>query len=97
MKRKLIDIKDSTFKALSEDAAEEGTNLKNYIENILDQKARHLEDSAVCNYRLTSSDEPSDKALTVIMTEAARNAASRKSSTLSAFFEGLEQSAKHTD
>ena len=40
MKRKLIDITDSTFETLNAEASRTGTNLKNYIENMLDHKAR---------------------------------------------------------
>ena len=34
-KRKIIDLKDDTFKTLSIMAIQKGTNLKNYIEDIL--------------------------------------------------------------
>jgi len=41
---KNIDINPHTFRTLSIRAAEKGTNLKNYIESILDSKAEEEED-----------------------------------------------------
>ena len=38
-RRKIIDLKEDTFKALSVMAARQGTNLKKLIENLLDKTA----------------------------------------------------------
>lgn len=43
--RKLIDIPDDAFKALSLKATSEGTNLKNYIEKLLIEIAAELPDA----------------------------------------------------
>jgi macrodomain Ter protein organizer (MatP/YcbG family) len=43
-KRKNIDIKPDTFRTLSIRAVEQGTNLKKYIENLLDSKAKEAEE-----------------------------------------------------
>lgn len=94
MKRKLIDITDSTFETLNAEAARTGTNLKNYIENMLDHKARYLEESETCNYRLSCSEEPSDKELSIIMAKAAETAANRKAEAMSAFYSKLEEAVK---
>ena len=48
-KRKNIDIKAETFRALSIKAAANGTNLKKYIEQILDTKAAEEEDLYLFN------------------------------------------------
>lgn len=42
-KRKVIDIKMDTFRALSVMAASKGTNLKNFIESILDHVAEDFD------------------------------------------------------
>ena len=94
MKRKLIDIDDSTFETLNAEAASTGTNLKNYIEDMLDRKARYLEDSEACNYRFSSHKEPSDKELSIIMAKAAETAANRKAEAMSAFYSKLEEAVK---
>ena len=44
-KRKIIDLKDDTFKTLSIMAIQKGTNLKNYIEDILNGIAEDYEDA----------------------------------------------------
>ena len=44
-KRKIINLDEETFKTLSIMDIEEGTNLKNYIENILSDIAYNYEDS----------------------------------------------------
>ena len=44
-KRKIINLDESTFKALSIMAIENGTNLKNYIEHILSEIADNYEDA----------------------------------------------------
>ncbi len=94
MKRKLIDITDATFETLNAEAVSAGTNLKNYIEDMLDHKARYLEESGACNYRFSSPEEPSDKELSVIMAKAAETVAAKKSATMSAFFSKLEDAVK---
>ena len=66
-----IDITDSTFETLNAEAVSTGTNLKNYIENMLDYEARYLEESETCNYRFSCSEEPSDKELSIIMANPA--------------------------
>ncbi|MCQ2181899.1 MAG: hypothetical protein MJY89_00620 [Bacteroidales bacterium] len=91
MKRKLIDLDDSTFEALSSGAAAEGTNLKNYIEDMLDERARLLEDSSVCQYRLSSSREPTDKELSVIMDCAAEAASRKNNAAIAEYFADIER------
>lgn len=44
-KRKVIDINGDTFRTLSVMAAQQGTNLKNYIEAILDKIAEECDDN----------------------------------------------------
>ena len=44
-RRKIIDLKEDTFKALSVMAARQGTNLKKLIENLLDKTAEEYDDS----------------------------------------------------
>lgn len=97
MKRKLIDIDENTFEVLSSDAQEKGTNLKQYIECLLDQKAGLLEDSGARNYRFSSQREPSDRELAVIMAKAAESAADKQSKAMLAFFAELENSIKSAD
>lgn len=97
MKRKLIDIDENTFEVLSSDAQEKGTNLKQYIECLLDQNAGLLEDSGARNYRFSSQREPSDRELAVIMAKAAESAADKKTKAMHAFFADLENSIKFAD
>ena len=97
MKRKLIDIDENTFEVLSSDAQEKGTNLKQYIECLLDERAGCLEDSGARNYRFSFQREPSDKELAVIMTKAAESAADKQSKSMLAFFAELENSIKSAD
>lgn len=49
-KKKLIDIKEDTFKALSSMAVQQGTNLKNFIESILDKVAVDYDDTQLYEY-----------------------------------------------
>ena len=42
-RRKIIDLKEDTFKALSVMAARQGTNLKKLIENLLDKTAEEYD------------------------------------------------------
>lgn len=44
-KRKVIDLKEDTFKTLSIMAIQKGTNLKNYIEGVLNELAENYEDA----------------------------------------------------
>lgn len=97
MKRKLIDIDENTFEVLSSDAQEKGTNLKQYIECLLDQKAGLLEDSGARNYRFSFQREPSDRELAAIMVKAAESAADKKTKAMHAFFADLENSIESTD
>ena len=94
MKRKLIDLEDSTFETLSVDAKDNNTNLKNYIEDILYRKARQLEENAASYYRFNDSKEPSDKELSVIMAKSAEIATERNNRVLSAFYDELEEAVK---
>lgn len=58
-KRKVIDLKDDTFRLLSVMAAQQGTNLKRFIENLLDRAAEEYDDAAI--YRLLSEKRPEGK------------------------------------
>jgi hypothetical protein len=49
-RRKVIDLKDNTFHALSVMAAQQGTNLKNFIESLLDRTAEEYDDTALYKY-----------------------------------------------
>lgn len=55
-KKKIIDLKEDTFKALSVMAARQGTNLKKLIENLLDKTAEEYDDSEA--YRYMSENYP---------------------------------------
>ena len=44
-KRKIIDLNEDTFKTLSIMAIQKGTNLKNYIEDVLKDLAENYEDA----------------------------------------------------
>ena len=46
-RKKIIDIKASTFRGLSIMAASQGTNLKNFIEHRLDELAESYNDSMI--------------------------------------------------
>ena len=63
-KRKIIDLKDDTFKTLSIMAIQKGTNLKNYIEDILNGIAEDYEDAKLYaklrkEMQISQQDEPS--------------------------------------
>lgn len=58
-RRKIIDLKEDTFKALSVMAARQGTNLKKLIENLLDKTAEEYDDSEA--YRYLSENYPDGK------------------------------------
>lgn len=47
VRRKVIDIPENTFKYLSMKAAEQGTNLKKYIEELLNKQADEIIDSEI--------------------------------------------------
>ena len=58
-KKKIIDLKEDTFKALSVMAARQGTNLKKLIENLLDKTAEEYDESE--SYRYMSENYPDGK------------------------------------
>ena len=45
VKRKIIDLNENTFKTLSIMAIQKGTNLKNYIEDLLNEVAENYDDA----------------------------------------------------
>lgn len=55
-KRKIIDLDDNTFKTLSIMAIQKGTNLKNYIETLLNDIAEDYEDAKI--YAKLSKEHP---------------------------------------
>jgi len=55
-KKKIIDLKDDTFRALSIMAAANGKNLKAYIESILDDEASVLEEEVIYKSLLKDPD-----------------------------------------
>lgn len=59
VRRKNIDIPEDTFRFLSIKAAAQGTNLKKYIERILEQDVEDMEDSEL--YAHLSKTEPEGK------------------------------------
>ena len=58
-KKKIIDLKEDTFKALSVMAARQGTNLKKLIESLLDKTAEEYDDSEA--YRYMTENYPDGK------------------------------------
>ncbi len=58
-KKKLIDLKEDTFKALSIMAVQQGTTLKSFIESILDKAASNYDDA--CLYEFLSENDPEGK------------------------------------
>ena len=56
-KRKVIDIKQDTFKGLSIIAASRGTNLKRFIETSLDELVESYDDSEIYKYLSTHHPE----------------------------------------
>jgi len=58
-KKKIINLKEDTFKALSVMAARQGTNLKKLIESLLDKTAEEYDDSEA--YRYMSEKYPEGK------------------------------------
>ncbi len=55
-KRKIIDLNEDTFKTLSIMAIQKGTNLKNYIEGVLNELAEDYEDAKL--YAKLSKEHP---------------------------------------
>lgn len=55
-KRKIIDLNENTFKTLSIMAIQKGTNLKNYIEELLNDIAEDYEDAKI--YAQLSKEQP---------------------------------------
>lgn len=55
-KRKIIDLNEDTFKTLSIMAIQKGTNLKNYIEDVLNELAEDYEDAKI--YARLSKERP---------------------------------------
>lgn len=58
-KKKIIDLKEDTFKALSIMAIQHGTNLKKFIEKILDNVADNYDDTSL--YEHLSKVDPEGK------------------------------------
>lgn len=55
-KRKIIDLNEDTFKTLSIMAIQKGTNLKNYIESVLNELAEDYDDAKL--YAKLSKEHP---------------------------------------
>lgn len=55
-KRKIIDLNEDTFKTLSIMAIQKGTNLKRYIEDVLNELAENYEDAKL--YAKLSKEQP---------------------------------------
>ncbi len=55
-KRKIIDLNEDTFKTLSIMAIQKGTNLKKYIEDVLNELAEDYEDAKI--YAQLSKEQP---------------------------------------
>lgn len=55
-KRKIIDLHEDTFRALSILASANDTNLKSYIETILDNEAKILKEEQIYKVFLTDPD-----------------------------------------
>ena len=55
-KRKIIDLNEDTFKTLSIMAIQKGTNLKKYIEDVLNELAENYEDAKL--YAKLSQENP---------------------------------------
>ena len=60
-KKKIIDLKEETFKVLSVMAARQGPNLKRLIENLLDKTAEEYDESE--SYRYLSDNFPDGKVM----------------------------------
>jgi len=55
-KRKIIDLPEETFRALSILASANGTNLKSFIETLLDNEAKILKEEQIYKVFLTDPD-----------------------------------------
>ena len=55
-KRKIIDLNEDTFKTLSIMAIQKGTNLKKYLEDVLNELAENYEDAKL--YAKLSKENP---------------------------------------
>lgn len=55
--RKLIDIPEDVFRALTIKAAAMGINLKNYIEQLLIEEANEMEDAELYRYLVSTRHE----------------------------------------
>ena len=71
-KRKIINIKEDTFKALSVMAVQHGTNLKSFIESILDRVADEYDDKLLYEY-LSKTDPEGKQPLTASEQQAFEN------------------------
>lgn len=71
--RKLIDIPEDVFKALSLKATAMGMNLKKYIEHLLVQEAEEMEDAEV--YKYLAATRPEGK---VMLSESEQDEFERK-------------------
>lgn len=60
-RKKIIDLKEDTFKSLSVMAARQGTNLKRLIESLLDKTAQEYDESE--EYRYLSEKYPDGKVM----------------------------------
>lgn len=60
-KKKLINIKGNTFHSLSVAAARKGTNLKRYIEELLDKAAEDCNDVEMYEYLLKVAPEGKER------------------------------------
>jgi len=63
-KKKIIDLKEETFKTLSIMAVQRGTNLKNFIESLLENVANNYDDERLYTY-LSENDKDGGKPLSV--------------------------------
>lgn len=59
-RRKIIDLNSDTFKALSMMAASEGTNLKHFIESILNRVAESYDDNKMYEWLVNNRPEGQD-------------------------------------
>ena len=90
MKRKLIDLPDDVFTRLSAKARNEGTNLNNYIENLLQNDSARLEMPGT-GYRFTMEREPTEPELASVMRDAARMAEQENKAAEQRYFEEMKK------
>lgn len=97
MKRKLIDISDSTFERLSAKAGASGSSLKRYIENLLDEDAKNLSEPRIgYGYRFVSGREPSDAELMAILDAASSSVLLQNREAQDMFFDRLDEEIKES-